>query len=69
MKSSRLLALVGVTVAAVIAAVVLSMGPSGPTGDRASGTAVLPGFAQSAEQADHVVLVHGDQRVTLVRLG
>lgn len=69
MKSWRLLALVAVTVAAVMAAVVLSVGPSGPAGDRAAGTAVLPGFAQAAEQADHVVLVHGDQRITLAKQG
>jgi hypothetical protein len=69
MKSWGLLALVGVTVAAVIAAVVLSWGPPGTVVDRASGAAVLPGFAQAAEQADRVVLVHGDQRITLVKQG
>jgi Domain of unknown function (DUF4340) len=69
MKSWGLLALLGVTVAAVIAALVLTSGPGGTVADRASGTAVLPGFALAAEQADHVVLVHGDQRITLVKQG
>jgi hypothetical protein len=69
MKSWGLLALIGATVAAVIVAVVLSSGPAGTVADRTSGAAVLPGFAQAAAQADRVVLVHGDQRITLVRRG
>ena len=69
MKPWGFLALVGVTAAAVVAAVLLSLWPVGPSADRGPGAAVLPGFAQAAEQADHVVLVHGDARITLVRQG
>jgi hypothetical protein len=69
MKPWGLLALLAATVVAVIAAVVLSVGLAGPAADRGAGAAVLPGFAEAAEQADHVVLVHGDARISLVRQG
>jgi Domain of unknown function (DUF4340) len=69
MRSWGLLALIVATAIAVVAAVMLSTGLVRPAPDRDAGGPVLPGFAESAAQADHVVLVHGDERITLVRQG
>lgn len=66
MQNKGLLTLVGVTVVAVVLAVVVSR-TTGPQTDPLAGQAVLPEVAKRLGDVGRMALVHGDQKTTLVR--
>lgn len=68
MHNKGLLALFGVTLVAVVSAVVVSRG-SGPRSNPLSGQPVLPEVAKRLGDVGRVSVVHGDQKTTLVRKG
>lgn len=68
MRSKSLAWLLGVTLVAVIAAVVVSR-TNGPHIDPLTGQLVLPEAAQRLGDVSRMALLHGDQKTTLVRTG
>ena len=68
MQNKGLIALVGVTVAAVALAVLVSH-TSGPQPDPLAGQPVLPEVAKRLGDVGRIALVHADQKTTLVRDG
>lgn len=68
MQNKGLLALVGVTVVAVVLAVVVSHS-TGPQPDPLAGQPVLPEVAKRLGDVGRMALVHADQKSTLVRNG
>ncbi|HEY3918430.1 MAG TPA: DUF4340 domain-containing protein [Stellaceae bacterium] len=68
MQNKGLFALVGVTVLAVVAMVVVSH-TAGPQPDPLAGQPVLPEAAKRLGDIARVALVHADQKTTLMRAG
>lgn len=68
MQNKGIFALVGVTVLAVVLAVVVSH-TAGPQPDPLAGQPVLPEVAKRLGDIGHMALVHADQKTTLVRQG
>jgi hypothetical protein len=68
MRDKGLAWLCGVTIVAVILAVLVSRG-SGPKSDPLAGQPVLPEAAKRLSDVGRMALVHGDQKTTLLRNG
>ena len=66
MQNKGILTLVGVTVLAVVLAVVVSR-TAGPQPDPLAGQLVLPEAAKRLADIGRLALVHADQKTTLVR--
>jgi Domain of unknown function (DUF4340) len=67
MRPSRLFALFGATVAAVIAAVLVSLGGSGATVNPLVDRPVLRGLSDQLDQVARLTVIHGDNKTTLLR--
>ena len=67
MRQSGLLALFGVTVAAVIVAVAISLGGNGAAINATADRPVLPGLTGNLEQVTHLAVVKGDTKLTLAK--
>lgn len=68
MRGRSLAWLVGVTILAVVAAVFVSRG-SGPRSDPLAGQPVMPELAKRIQDLGRMVLIHGDQKTSIVRNG
>ena len=68
MRGSTLAWLLGITLLAVIGAVVVSRG-SGPQTDPLAGTPVLPELAPRIADLGKMVINHADQKTTIARNG
>ena len=68
MRNKGLAWLLGITVVAVVLAVLVSRS-SGPKSDPLAGQPVLPEAAKRLADIGRMALVHGDQKTTLVRAG
>ncbi len=60
--------LVGIAILAVIAAVIVSRG-TGPRSDPLAGRPVMPELASRLQDLGRMVLIHGDQKTTIIRDG
>lgn len=69
MKNRGLVALLAVTLLAVIAAVFAARGGSGPRTDPLAGRKVLPEFAERVDTVGRITLVRGGIKTTFVRQG
>ena len=67
MRTKGLLGLLLVTLAAVIAAVLVSTGGGAPAGEPQANAAVLPEMGKRLGDVARVTLVHGDSKTTLLR--
>ena len=68
MRNKGLVSLLAVTLVAVIIAVLVSRS-SGPKSDPLAGRPVLPEAAKRLADIGRMVLIHGDQKTTLLRAG
>jgi hypothetical protein len=69
MRTKGLIGLLAVTAAAVIVAVVLSMGGGAPAADPLAGTPVLPQVGKQLDAVGRIALVRGETKTTLVHKG
>jgi hypothetical protein len=67
MRRTSLFALFAVSAAAVIVAVLVSIGGNGGAVDPLVGKPVLPQIAEHPAEISHVAIVHGDTKTTLTR--
>jgi Domain of unknown function (DUF4340) len=68
MRGKSLAWLVAITILAVVAAVFVSRG-TGPRSDPLAGQPVMPELAKRIQDLGRMVLIHGDQKTTIVRDG
>lgn len=69
MKNKSLVALLVITIVAVIAAVFVARGGNGPGNDPLAGEKVLPEFAKQVDSVARITLVRGGVKTTFVRQG